>query len=169
MKRILSIALCIIFVLSLAACGEGEVKERTPSATQGSPIVDNTASDAPDETQSQNGSSSEKPYATLEEYLATPANQEGINKSKEVAQGVMEIDVYADNGCLVYDYRYTFTLDDAAVSTAAATLDASLDATESTFVSLARAMQSQIEEDVYITVIYRNGDGTIITQRSLYP
>lgn len=135
--------------------------------------ADDTASfiddDPSQKDSSSSGSNSSKKYATMQAYIDDPVNSKGLDEIKKAGEGVMDIDIKADGSTLVYDYAYKTTMPESTLSDVKTSLDSIIDASESTFVRLAQQMQAEIAEDIQIRVIYRNSDGTIITERTFEP
>ena len=144
MKKILAAVFVLVFVLSLAACGE---KDKTDSGKE----------------------SSSKKYATLQAYLDDPANMEGFDEMKESSADVMDIEVVAEGSTLVYDYQFKSVMDAADLPNVKTTLDQQLDDSSASFVQMAQTIQRAIEETIDIKVRYRNGDGEVITEKSFQP
>lgn len=188
MKKLLAILLAALFVMTFAACGDNEdAKTRddaaaTEKATEkveatvaqvDEPTTSVELTEAPTEPKEeetekpQTGSS--KKYATLQEYYDDPVNTKGIDEIKKSNEGVMKIDVRVEGSVLVYDFTYLTTIDSSALPSVKQTMDQALDSTASTFESLAQIMQNDIDESVSLLVIYRNGDGAVITERTFYP
>ncbi len=144
MKKILAVVLALVFVLSLAACGE---KDKNDSGK----------------------ASSSKKYATLQAYIDDPVNMQGFDKMKEDSADVMDIDVVVEGSTLVYDYRFKAVMDAAELPDVKTTLDQKLDDSSASFVQMAQSIQRMIEETIDIKVRYRNGDGEVITEKSFHP
>lgn len=198
MKRILLIMLAALMVFSLVACGEKKEDSSDTSSAVTSSDTDQSkdaaeskeadeskkpddaddakdtdaskdAKDAKDADDSDSAKTSSKKYATLKECLDDPNSLTGIDEVKKASSDVLDIDVKADGNVLVYDYTYRTQVDESMLPSVKATLDKSLEATESTFVTLADTLQSQIEEDIEIKVVYRNADSEIITEKTFEP
>lgn len=189
MKRILLIMLAVLMVFSLVACGEKKEDSSDTSSAVTSSDTDQSKDDAEskeadeskksddaddskdtkDADDSDSSKTSSKQYATLKECLDDPNSLTGIDEVKKASSDVLDIDVKADGNVLVYDYTYRTQVDESLLPSVKATLDKSLEATESTFVTLADTLQSQIEEDIEIKVVYRNADSEIITEKTFEP
>ncbi len=189
MKRILLIMLAVLMVFSLVACGEKKEDSSDTSSAVTSSDTDQSKDDAEskeadeskksddaddskdtkDANDSDSSKASSKQYATLKECLDDPNSLTGIDEVKKASSDVLDIDVKADGNVLVYDYTYRTQVDESLLPSVKSTLDKSLEATESTFVTLADTLQSQIEEDIEIKVVYRNADGEIITEKTFEP
>ena len=189
MKRILLIMLAALMVFSLVACGEKKEDSSDTSSAVTSSDTDQSKDDAEskeadeskksddaddskdtkDANDSDSSKASSKQYATLKECLDDPNSLTGIDEVKKASSDVLDIDVKADGNVLVYDYTYRTQVDESLLPSVKSTLDKSLEATESTFVTLADTLQSQIEEDIEIKVVYRNADSEIITEKTFEP
>lgn len=195
MKRILLIMLAVLMVFSLVACGEKKEDSSDTSSAVTSSDTDQSKDDAEskeadeskksddaddakdtddskdtnDANDSDSSKASSKQYATLKECLDDPNSLTGIDEVKKASSDVLDIDVKADGNVLVYDYTYRTQVDESLLPSVKSTLDKSLEATESTFVTLADTLQSQIEEDIEIKVVYRNADSEIITEKTFEP
>ncbi len=195
MKRILLIMLAVLMVFSLVACGEKKEDSSDASSLVTSSDTDQSKDDAEskeadeskksddaddakdtddskdtnDADDSDSSKTSSKQYATLKECLDDPNSLTGIDEVKKASSDVLDIDVKADGNVLVYDYTYRTQVDESLLPSVKSTLDKSLEATESTFVTLADTLQSQIEEDIEIKVVYRNADSEIITEKTFEP
>ena len=189
MKRILLIMLAVLMVFSLVACGEKKEDSSDTSSSVTSSDTDQSkdaaeskeadeskksddaddSKDTKDANDSDSSKTSSKQYATLKECLDDPNSLTGIDEVKKASSDVLDIDVKADGNVLVYDYTYRTQVDESLLPSVKATLDKSLEATESTFVTLADTLQSQIEEDIEIKVVYRNADSEIITEKTFEP
>ena len=189
MKRILLIMLAALMVFSLVACGEKKEDSSDTSSAVTSSDTDQSkdaaeskeadeskksddsddSKDTKDANDSDSSKTSSKQYATLKECLDDPNSLTGIDEVKKASSDVLDIDVKADGNVLVYDYTYRTQVDESLLPSVKSTLDKSLEATESTFVTLADTLQSQIEEDIEIKVVYRNADSEIITEKTFEP
>lgn len=189
MKRILLIMLAVLMVFSLVACGEKKEDSSDTSSSVTSSDTDQSkdaaeskeadeskksddaddSKDTKDANDSDSSKTSSKQYATLKECLDDPNSLTGIDEVKKASSDVLDIDVKADGNVLVYDYTYRTQVDESLLPSVKSTLDKSLEATESTFVTLADTLQSQIEEDIEIKVVYRNADSEIITEKTFEP
>ncbi len=189
MKRILLIMLAVLMVFSLVACGEKKEDSSDTSSSVTSSDTDQSkdaaeskeadeskksddaddSKDTKDANDSDSSKTSSKQYATLKECLDDPNSLTGIEEVKKASSDVLDIDVKADGNVLVYDYTYRTQVDESLLPSVKSTLDKSLEATESTFVTLADTLQSQIEEDIEIKVVYRNADSEIITEKTFEP
>ena len=172
MKRILLIMLAVLMVFSLVACGEKKEDSSDTSSSVTSSDTDQSkdaaeskeadeskksddaddSKDTKDANDSDSSKTSSKQYATLKECLDDPNSLTGIEEVKKASSDVLDIDVKADGNVLVYDYTYRTQVDESLLPSVKSTLDKSLEATESTFVTLADTLQSQIEEDIEIKV-----------------
>ena len=181
--------LAVLMVFSLVACGEKKEDSSDTSSAVTSSDTDQSkdaaeskeadeskksddaddSKDTKDANDSDSSKASSKQYATLKECLDDPNSLTGIDEVKKASSDVLDIDVKADGNVLVYDYTYRTQVDESLLPSVKATLDKSLEATESTFVTLADTLQSQIEEDIKIKVVYRNADSEIITEKTFEP
>lgn len=105
-------------------------------------------------------------YKTAEDYLNSPTGQEEIETVKEMFDGTLDVEVYADGNEMYYDYAYLTTYDDETVETLKESLEESLETQASTFESLVGTMEEVVDGDITLTIIYRNGDSTILAERT---
>ncbi len=103
---------------------------------------------------------------TVETYLATEEGQADIDKVKEMFEGTLEVDVYANGNEMVYDYKYVTTYDDATAEILKESLTDSLDTQASTFESVVTTMEEVVDGEVTLTVIYRNGDDSVLAEKT---
>lgn len=180
MKRLFAILIAVLMLLSLAACGEESDKsekatDSTSAVSEDSSNSDEDSSAIDDATEAQEATTakaavnSSKHYDTLEQYLDDPVNSKGLDAIKKSSEGVMDIEVSAEDGILVYDYTYTAAIDASTLPNVKATLENVLETSKDSFTELASMMQSQVDEPIALKVVYRNADGEVITERTFEP
>ncbi len=103
---------------------------------------------------------------TVETYLATEEGQAEIDKVKEMFEGTLEVDVYANGNEMVYDYKYVTTYDDATAEILKESLTDSLDTQASTFESVVTTMEEVVDGEVTLKVIYRNGNDNVLAEKT---
>ncbi len=174
MKKILALSIVLLLVcLTAAGCTlirpKNSATEAATSAPTAPVIAEPTlapveaVTSAPVDT-TPNG---DKKYATVEEYIASDEMKENIASIESAGGDTMTIKVYAEGSSMVYDYMFTETYDAATVAVMKTSLDTSLDTGAETYETTASVIQEQVEEeDVSVTIIYRNGDGSVITQKT---
>ena len=163
MKRIICVLLIALLCVGLAACSKKQQNDTETTSDTASSVASQS-----DATQAA-GSSSRKAYATVKEYLDTPEVQSQINSTIESNKtDDMEMSVYAEgDNTLVYDYTFTKTYDENDVAELKSGLDKALEEKGSTFTSVAGTLKTYVAvENPKVKVIYRNGDNTVITERT---
>lgn len=167
MKRIICVLLIALLCVGLAACSPKQ-NNTNPASGATSASASSVASQS-DATQAAGSSSSNKPYATVKEYLDTPDVQSQINSTIEANKtDDMEMSVYAESDdMLVYDYTFTQTYDENGVAELKSGLDKALEEKSSTFTTVASTLKTYVDvENPKVKVIYRNGDNSIITEKT---
>lgn len=105
-------------------------------------------------------------YETVEDYLNSPTGTKEMDAVKEQFEGTLDVDAYAVNNDMYYDYKYLTQYDDSSIETIKKSLDESLETNASVFEGVVDTMELLVTGEVTLTVIYRNADGTVITERS---
>lgn len=103
---------------------------------------------------------------TVETYFNSEEGKAEIEKVQEMFEGTLDVKVYAEGNEMYYDYAYTTTYDDATVEVLKETLAESLDTQASTFTSVVDAMEKEVDGEVTLTVIYRNGDDKVLAEKT---
>lgn len=103
---------------------------------------------------------------TVQTYFESAEGKAEIEKVQEMFEGTLDVEVYAEGNEMYYDYAYTTTYDDATVEVLKETLAESLDTQASTFTSVVDSMEEVVDGEVTLTVIYRNGDDTILAEKT---
>lgn len=133
-------------------------------ACSGNNIVDSAADNTAAEsvTESTNNSSlSEKRFTSLEEYVDYVF---GDMDEDDFITEYMTYTVYADNEVLVYDYTYNEQYDN--VDAIKENLDAAYDPENESIQYLLSDLHDNVAVgDPKIKYIYRNNDGTVITEQ----
>ncbi len=177
MKRIFAILIALLLIVALAACGEEESKTGGTTTDSGETSQLDTSYDAEkkaaskvDDTPSStdNGESAKK-YKTLEEYLQDPLNVQGVEEMKKNSQDNMDIDLRAEGDTLVYSFTYTTVYEEDSLPSIKSMLEQVMETAQDTFSNLAKMMQDDIEESITLKVVYCNGDGSVIAERTFEP
>ena len=164
MKRIICVLLIMLLCVGLATCNNNSSSTNNSVKQDGGQNNDSGKND-----QSVYSNSSNETYATVKEYLDTPEVQSQINSTiEENKTDDLEMSVYAEgDDTLVYDYTYTKTYDENGVAELKSGLDTALEEKSSTFTSIAGTLKTYVDvENPKVKVIYRNGDHTIITEKT---
>lgn len=182
MKRIVCIILAVIFCLSFAACGKSGDTATEDSATKDS-AVSSAASSAEDTAETvaeatlpavsfdtssaAGGNTVTKMFASVEDYLNNEQVQESIQKQLDNStDSSIKMDVYAEGDTLVYDYTFTQNFSESELATVKSSLDSSLENASGTFSDVVKELKTYVNvENPKAKVIYRNSDGTEITER----
>ena len=165
MKRIICVMLIALVCIGLVACSSKSKNPDPASDTASSAASKSEATQA----SAASSKSSDKAFATVKEYLDTPEVQSQINSTiEENKTDDLEMSVYAEgDDTLVYDYTYTKTYDENGVAELKSGLDTALEEKSSTFTSIAGTLKTYVDvENPKVKVIYRNGDHTIITEKT---
>ena len=182
MKRIVCIILAVIFCLSFAACGKSDSTATEDSATKDSAVssaassADDTAETVAEATQpavssdtssAAGGNTATKMFASVEDYLNNPQVQDSINSQiNNNSYSSITMNVYAEGDTLVYDYTFTQAFTESELATVKSSLDSSLESASGTFSDVVKELKTYVNvENPKAKVIYRNSDGTEITER----
>lgn len=103
---------------------------------------------------------------TVETYLESEEGKAEIEKVQEMFEGTLDVKVYAEGNEMYYDYAYTTEYDEATAEVLKETLAESLDTQASTFESVVDSMEEIVDGEVTLTVIYRNGDQTVLAEKT---
>lgn len=107
-------------------------------------------------------------YTTAEEYLQSAEGQKEIESVRDTYKDYFDIEIYAEGNDMYYDYKYTTMYDEETAEALIENLDEGLESQASTFESVVEMMEDCVIGDVTLTVIYRNADGTLLTERTFY-
>ena len=160
-KRILSLAVMLCLVFSLAACGGDSSKEST---TQETATEESTTQETTEDT------SGSEEGVTLEDYFNSDAMQALVESTKEQyeEQGITAA-MYAEGDELKYDFTVT-TMTDLSEEELAAFSDAlaaSMESAASTFQDTADQAKEVVTNDtVTVVVSYFDGDGNVLYTQS---
>lgn len=182
MKRIVCIILAVLFCLSFAACGKSGDTATKDTATKDSAVssaassADDTAETVAEATRpavssdtssAAGGNTATKMFASVEDYLNNEQVQESIQKQLDNStDSSIKMDVYAEGDTLVYDYTFTQNFSESELATVKSSLDSSLENTSGTFSDVVKELKTYVNvENPKAKVIYRNSDGTEITER----
>lgn len=159
MKRFICLLLISMVCFGLAACSSAKKQEEASSAADpNAPAVET----APPATADPSGK-----YATLQDYVGTPQVQKDINKGLDKSDSKLNMSVYAEGDVLVYDYQYTQHVAQDALPAAGETLNKALEEQASDFTNVLTEVRNHVNvENPSVKVIYRNDDGTVITEKS---
>lgn len=163
MKKIICLLLVALLCVGLAACSSKPNNENPASNAVASSSQSDDATEAP----AVSSQSSGKPYASVEDYLNTPEVQSEVNSAIEANDSGLNLEVYADGDTLVYDYTFTETFDDDTLDVVKDSLDTALEEKASSFESVVTVLKSNVDvENPKVKVVYRNSDGTVITEKT---
>lgn len=182
MKRIICVLLIALLCVGFAACSKKQSNTDSASGAASDPVssADSQAKatqapgassgDVSSASSSAAGSNaSAKQYKTVKEYLETPQVKTEVDASVEKnTTDNMTMSVYAEgDDTLVYDYSFRQTYGENEVPTLKASLDDSLEENASTFREVVTTLNGYISvENPKVKVIYRNGDASVITERT---
>ena len=158
MKRFICVLLIALLCSGFAACS------KQPSNTES---ASGTTSDAASSVTGSNASA--KQFKTVKEYLETPQVKTEVDASVEKnTNDTMTMSVYAEgDDTLVYDYSFRQTYGENEVPTLKASLDDSLEKNASIFQEVVTSLSNYTSvENPKVKVIYRNGDESVITERT---
>lgn len=160
-KRILSLAVMLCLVFSLAACGGDSSKEST---TQETATEESTTQETTEDT------SDSEEGVTLEDYFNSDAMQALVESTKEQyeEQGITAA-MYAEGDELKYDFTVnTMTgLSEEELAAFSDALAASMESAASTFQDTADQAKEVVTNDtVTVVVSYFDGDGNVLYTQS---
>lgn len=160
-KRILSLAVMLCLVFSLAACGGDSSKEST---TQETATEESTTQETTEDT------SGSEEGVTLEDYFNSDAMQALVESTKEQyeEQGITAA-MYAEGDELKYDFTVTTMtgLSEEELSAFSDALAASMESAASTFQDTADQAKEVVTNDtVTVVVTYFDGDGNVLYTQS---
>ena len=160
-KRILSLAVMLCLVFSLAACGGDSSKEST---TQETATEESTSQETTEDT------SGSEEGVTLEDYFNSDAMQALVESTKEQyeEQGITAA-MYAEGDELKYDFTVnTMTgLSEEELAAFSDALAASMESAASTFQDTADQAKEVVTNDtVTVVVSYFDGDGNVLYTQS---
>lgn len=160
-KRILSLAVMLCLVFSLAACGGDSSKEST---TQETATEESTTQETTEDT------SGSEEGVTLEDYFNSDAMQALVESTKEQyeEQGITAA-MYAEGDELKYDFTVnTMTgLSEEELAAFSDALAASMESAASTFQDTADQAKEVVTNDtVTVVVSYFDGDGNVLYTQS---
>lgn len=160
-KRILSLAVMLCLVFSLAACGGDSSKEST---TQETATEESTTQETTEDT------SDSEEGVTLEDYFNSDAMQALVESTKEQyeEQGITAA-MYAEGDELKYDFTVnTMTgLSEEELAAFSDALAASMESAASTFQDTADQAKEVVTNDtVTVVVTYFDGDGNVLYTQS---
>ena len=166
MIRSAALLLALILCLSLAACGAKNTDDPSGDEAASSAATESSASTAASETTVPSVSQDEV-YSSVQEYIDSPAIQSELESAKEYLDGMMTYQVYAEGEKMVYDYQYTTEYDAETTVSIKEKLDESLESSSDAYSQIVEVLRTHVSgiQNPQIEVIYRNGDGTVITSR----
>lgn len=158
MKRIFCILLIALLCAGFTACGSDSDSETTASDN---PSTADTVAD--EKATSDSVSANEPQYADIDAYLQAEYDE----SATEAEDSPITMDVYAEDDTLVYDYTYKKTYSEEEIEQIKSSLNSQLDENSYAFESLANDLDSKVAvENPKIKIVYHNGDGTVITERT---
>lgn len=160
-KRILSLAVMLCLVFSLAACGGDSSKEST---TQETATEESTTQETTEDT------SGSEEGVTLEDYFNSDAMQALVESTKEQyeEQGITAA-MYAEGDELKYDFTVTTMtgLSEEELTAFSDALAASMESAASTFQDTADQAKEVVTNDtVTVVVTYFDGDSNVLYTQS---
>ncbi len=186
MKKFLTVILAALVLTCGAACGPekstgGLSTAETSSSTRGPVGGNDSSADEESEEESEVVSSedesevvssedeseveskSSKMYASLEEYLSADEVVETLELMQEQYADAMILDVMAEDNKLVYQYKYTMQMSDAALEDMEQTFEIMMDGVSSTNAQILEEINKYVDvENPVIVYRYLNADGTLI-------
>lgn len=148
MKRFIILIICIIILSFAAACSTDSDKHEGTDET-------NT-----DESTSQ-VQTPDFHFTSMEEYVDYVLSE---SEGNSFSAGIMTYKIYASQEYLIYDYTYNEQYDD--IAEIKQKLDESYDPNNKTAQHLLASLRSYVDIDCpKIKYIYRNNDGTVITEQ----
>ena len=162
MKRMIALLLVVLVCISVAGCSlfGGDKKSATPDSDTSSASSSSTKS-------SVSSISSVSKYGSIADYLEDEEVKAAINSAldEDYSNIFSDMKVYAEDNTLVYDYTFVETYDDDAAASMKESIDGKSD-DDFGFASVIDTLRTHVDvENPQIKVIYRNGDGSIITSR----
>lgn len=150
--RVVACAVVMTMSLSLFACSKDEDKD-TKSKTEES-----------SKTEDADDDSSDKEFASIEEYVNSDIMQAEINSMLDsVQEQGMKMEVKGEGNKLIYSYTYTEMENEDGMKEA---LEAGLDSQKGTFVSVAQSLETIVDvENPVVVVEYIDANGTVIASR----
>lgn len=107
-------------------------------------------------------------FSSVEDYLKSDIGKKEIDSVIEAYEDSFDIEIYAEDNDMFYDYTYITQYDESTAEILKDTLEEGLESQASTFESVVEMMEDCVIGDVTLTVIYRNADGTLLTERTFY-
>lgn len=162
MKRIILSGMILILCLLLAACSNNTNSTESTS-DQSSATESATLQNSPSESAGtvNQGAETEVHFSSVEEYVKKVF---GEDAGEVFTTDYMTYKVYADQNTLVYDYTYDQQYD--TVDDIKKKLDESFEAESETTQYLLSELRRCVDaEDPKIKYIFRNNDGTVITEQ----
>ncbi len=185
MKKIFEALITACMALSLAACSNPV--DQIISPTQGSSTVNQSSTESSNtessntesseesskessiqESSEDESSSSDQSGTSLEEYILTDDIRSLVKQIQKSGEGVLDFDIKAeDDHTVVYEYTYVDQLSDSKVQSAKKTIDETLKASESTYISSVEYFEQETGVDGIILIMrYINADGTNVYECS---
>ena len=165
MKRFICLLLILLLCVGLAACSSDSNQKKANDTASG---VQSAVEDQVSATEASDASAkSSGKYATIQEYLDTPAKKEALDALNDPESGV-GLHVYGDGDTLVYDFTFTEHIGDDRLSSVKETLQSSLEE-ESSYSSYGAALD-EIKgmvnvENPKAQVVFHNDDGSVIAEK----
>lgn len=165
MKRILAIVLCLLFVLSLAACGGDKKQDKTHVETEVSSEATVVVTLNPEEIVEENPDAvPDDKYATVSDLINDPVNAQVINQLVDEMGGEegFTIAVVAKDNNLTYEFRisddvFTEGFDDVFITA----IETAMEKGDSEFQGIVDSLDEMVVEDgTTMTVVYYKPDGS---------
>lgn len=150
MKKLLSIILCGVMVLSFVACGKDKDKDDTKD-TKAAVTQENGKSDKKD-------SSSNK---KLKEFVDTCNKQLASQLDSYKSQG-LDVKITERNGSLVYSFAYIKQFDKDQIPTLKDQLEAGTAKADSVYQNMLTQLKKEVPSSKSVIIEYLNADNTVI-------
>ena len=159
MRKVVVLLLVCVFLGTLAACNNNG-KMNSPTEAN-SVTVTNSTIDIGEKTP-------DGKYSSLDTFVKADAVAEVLGNFSGSSN--IDVDCYAEGDTLVYCFTYKNTYDDAKISEMKENLTRDLDSDAAPYGDTAKMLSSYVNvTNPAVKVIYRNGDGTIIIEKTYYP
>lgn len=190
MKKFIALLLVCVICAAFAACSiKTSVETAAPAETAASADAP-AATEAPDSGSSGNSGNSNdsgnsgssgnsgnsgmigNKFASISAYLEDSEWKDTFKSIQDMLGDMMTVSCYAEGDTLVYDYKYTSTYTSTVLDSITESLEDSLneDSTAQNFTGVAETLQQYVViNDPAVKVIYRNGDDSVIAQKTYYP
>ncbi len=107
-------------------------------------------------------------YESLEDYIESDVVKNSFESAKEQYEGVMDVDILAEDNNLVYQYKYLEQIPEEALELTESTLKDTFSAQSSTFEYIVKILESSVEvEDPGVVIRVLNADETVIYEEQI--